>query len=426
MLVKPQNAIRLLLAFTALNFSACAFKEDTPEKPKAQETKPSDIVDTIEKGREQQANEIRLTTENVKIRFDELPDPNSYKLVITWPAHIKRVQIVEPNELPTLVNDSNVFSRVAFGGTQVRIGLAALDSFGVPISTLKLEATTPLDFDVKSDHSLKGTTIWKYNRLFIRSGTQIRTNGNDLTIDVNKLYVDSDTRKVNQPGWSQIHSYILTHHPGDTAQQGQRLIGSNIVIRAIEAIGPLTVALVGINGRNGKSGEELEREKNISRGVDPKLRGADGTAGSSTEMQGRCRPGAGLDTQPQCGQSVFRCDRQPTNGTAGIKGANGTNGENGGNGGNAGNLQFFVESHRQFQVDVYVRAGKGGSEGIGSPPFLGGQGGKAGAHAQGCNVAMDGANGPPGDSKGIDGKPGLDGNSATIVNGGVSVSTYPF
>ncbi len=424
--MKFQSVAKLLLTFVILNTLACAFKEETPEEPKAPETKPSDIVDTIERGREQQATEIRLTTENVQIRYDELPNPNSYQVVITWPANIKRMQITEPNELPTLINDTNEFSRLAKGGANLRFGLSALDSFGVPISTLKIDAAVPLDFDLNSDHSLKASTTWKYNRFYVRSGSQIKTNGHDLLIDVNKLYVEPDRRRVNQTGWSNIHSYIITHFPGEVASETQRLIGSNIVVRANEAHGALTVALVGISGKNGKSGEKLERERGLSRDNDPKLRGVDGIGGSSTEIQGRCRPRTAMDTQSQCGQSVFRCDRQPTNGTNGLKGANGTNGEHGTNGGNAGDLQFFVENHRGFKVDVFVLAGKKGLGGAGSAPFNGGQGGKAGPHAQGCTPAKDGLSGQQGDTAGANGKDGADGNSGTIVSGGVSVSTFPF
>ena len=177
--MKIQSLTRLLFSLAILNVSACAFKEDTPEKPKVQEAKPSDIVDTIERGREQQATDIKLTNENVKIRFDEMPDPNSYRVVITWPANIKRMQITEPNELPTLINGSNEYSRIVFGNSRIKVGLSALDTYGVSISTLKLEATAPLDLEVISNLNLKEATRYSYNRFFIRSGAQIKTNGHD-------------------------------------------------------------------------------------------------------------------------------------------------------------------------------------------------------------------------------------------------------
>lgn len=423
--MKIQSLTRLLFSLAILNVSACAFKEDTPEKPKVQEAKPSDIVDTIERGREQQATDIKLTNENVKIRFDEMPDPNSYRVVITWPANIKRMQITEPNELPTLINGSNEYSRIVFGNSRIKVGLSALDTYGVSISTLKLEATAPLDLEVISNLNLKEATRYSYNRFFIRSGAQIKTNGHDLVIAVNKLYVEEDPRKIDG-GWSRIFSNIITHFPGENTSESSPMIGSNITIRAKEAHGFLTVALVGLNGKNGKSGETLERERGISRAVDPKLRGADGVSGLSTEIHGKCRPGAGLDAQLQCGRSIFRCDRQPTNGTDGKRGANGTDGENGAKGGNAGRIQFFIETHHNFKAEVFDRAGKGGFGGKGSQRLSGGVGGSAGAYAQGCRAAQDGANGPSGDADGKNGIDAENGDGGAIISGGVSVSTFPF
>jgi hypothetical protein len=306
------------------------------------------------------------------------------------------------------------------------LGLSALDSFGVAISNLKIEATAPIDFELTSELLLKNLTKMTYNRFFIRSGAQIKTNGHDLVIDVNKLYVDPDSRRVNFRGWSSIHSNILTYHPGEIAKDRHQAIQSNIIIRANEAFGSLTVALVGIAGRDGKSGQALEKEKNISREIDPKLRGADGIAGLSTEIHGRCRAGAAMDAQAQCGSSTFRCERQPTNGTDGRKGANGTDGEDGTRGGNAGSLKFLINNHQQFKADVFVRAGKGGIGGIGSDRFKGGIGGAAGTNVQGCVAAQKGANGPSGDRDGKNGADADDGDTGTIINGGVSVSTFPF
>jgi hypothetical protein len=423
--VKIQSLSKLLLSIAILNVTACAFKEDTTEEPKVKEAKPSDIVDTIERGRDQQANDIKLTNENVKIRFDELPDPNAYRAVITWPANIKRMQITEPNELPTLINGSNEYSRVVSGNSKLKVGLSALDSFGVSISTLKLEATAPFDFELNSDLILKEATRYSYNRFFMRSGSQIKTDGHDLAIEVNKLFVEEDHRRKNGK-WSKIYSNIITHFPGEISSGTSPMLGSNITIRAKEAHGLLTVALVGLNGKNGKSGETLEQEKNISRAVDPSLRGIDGIAGLSTEIHGRCRAGAAMDAQSQCGRSSFRCERQPTNGTNGLKGASGTNGENGMKGGNAGRIQFFIDNHQQFKADIFDRAGKGGVGGKGSERFKGGSGGVAGTNVQGCVAAQNGANGPAGDLDGKNGDNADNGDGATTITGGVSVSTFPF
>lgn len=419
--MKIQSLTRLLFSLAILNVSACAFKEDTPEKPKVQEAKPSDIVDTIERGREQQATDIKLTNENVKIRFDEMPDPNSYRVVITWPANIKRMQIVRAKDArPTIVAGQNEFSELVRGGETVSYGLLVQDSFGAHLQALNLEAVVPLDLVVDSEVILKKDRIIEVNRLVFRENGIIRTNGFNLTIESNAIIVDQrDQSSLRGALIDQAH--ILTVFPGTEVQGNQMIVGSNIRISAKVANGRLLLGMIGAVGKRGRSGHEMEILQSPQKRKSPDLSrsGANGLDAISVLQQRPCAPlNNAMDIS--CDIPTPRCDRQPMNGANGLAGDAGFDGEKGERGGSTGSVDFFVDDHRRFSVDLLFRKGVGGVGGLPGPGFPGGKGGSAGKTAAACGTAVDGENGPAG-PHGKPGDRGENGDLGSFNGNGVSV-----
>ncbi len=400
--------------------SACAFKEDTPEKPKAQEAKPSDIVDTIERGRDQQATEIKLTHENVKIRFDEMPDPNSYRVVITWPANIKRMQIVRAKDArPTIVAGQNEFSEIVRGGETVSYGLLVQDSFGAHLQALNLEAVAPLDLELRKRKDLNEDTLVRVNRVFFAGGGFL-TNGYNLTIEANTIIIPEEIGFPRAP--TPIDgAHILTVFPGTQINGNQMSAGSNIRITAKVATGKMIIGLIGANGKKGRSGQELEMQQNPQKrkSLDPNRRGANGLDAISALTQRPCAPlNNGMDIS--CDIPTPKCERQPTNGANGLIGEVGFDGERGERGGNTGSIHFFIQDRSQFTADILFRKGKRGYGGAPGPGFPGGIGGTAGKTAAACGNAVDGSNGPIG-PPGKPGEQGDDGHLGTFFGNGVSI-----
>jgi hypothetical protein len=418
--VNIRSLTLLPLSLAILNVSACAFKEDTPEQPKVSEAKPSDIVDTIERGREQQATDIKLTNENVKIRFDELPDPNAYRVVITWPANIKRMQIVRAKDArPTIVAGQNEFSEHVRGGETVSYGLLVQDSFGAHLQALNLEAVAPVDLELRKRKDLAEDTLVRVNRVFFNGGGFV-TNGFNLTIETNSLIIPEEIGFPRAP--TPIDgAHVLTVFPGTQIDGNQMSAGSKIRITAKFATGKMILGLIGANGKPGRSGQELESQQSPHKrnSPDPNRKGANGLDAISVLTQRPCAPlNNGLDIS--CDIPTPKCERQPTNGENGLIGEVGYNGEQGERGGNTGSIHFFIQDHSQFTADILFRKGKRGDGGAPGPGFPGGKGGTAGKTAAACGTAVDGADGPVGPS-GKPGEPGLNGDLGPFNGNGVSI-----
>lgn len=417
--MKIQVIARFLISISVLNLSGCAFKEDTAEEPKVQDTKPSDIVDTIERGREQQATDIKLTNENVQIRFDELPDPNAYRVVITWPANIKRMQVVRAKDArPTIVAGVNEFSENVRGGETVSYGLLVQDSFGAHVQAMNLEAVAPVDLEIRKWQALVEDTLVRVNRVFFHGGGFV-TNGFNLTIESNSISIATDGKFPSAP--TPIDgAHILTVFPDTQIVGNQMSAGSNIRINAKVATGKMILGLIGAIGKKGKSGHELEVQKNPQKraSLDPNRNGSNGLDAISVLTQRPCLPVGELDIV--CESPTPRCERQPTNGATGLIGEAGYDGERGERGGNTGSIHFFIENHSEFSADVLFRKGKGGPGGDPGPGFSGGKGGLAGKTAAACGTAVDGAHGPDGPF-GEKGGTGFDGELGIINGNGVSI-----
>lgn len=410
----------LPLSLAILNVSACAFKEDTPEQPKVAEAKPSDIVDTIERGREQQATDIKLTNENVKIRFDELPDPNAYRVVITWPANIKRMQIVRAKDArPTIVAGQNEFSEHVRGGETVSYGLLVQDSFGAHLQALNLEAVAPLDLEVREKLKLTENTSIRVNRAFFLGGGYL-TNGYNLSIETNLLVIPEEIGLPRAP--TPIDgAHILTTFPGTEISGNHMKVGSKILISAKVAKGRIVIGMIGAIGRPGRSGQVLEAQQNQKnrKSLDPNRRGSNGLDAISVLTQRPCAPlNNGMDIS--CDIPTPKCERQPKNGTNGLVGEAGFDGEQGERGGNTGTVDFFIDDHKLLKADILFRKGIGGAGGLPGPGFPGGKGGLAGKTAAACGSAVDGADGPVGPS-GKPGEPGLNGDLGPFNGNGVSI-----
>lgn len=408
----------MLLSLAILNLSACAFKEENPEEPKVQEAKPSDIVDTIERGREQQASDIKLTTENVKIRFDEMPDPNSYRVVITWPANIKRMQIVRAKDArPTIVTGQNEFSELVRGGETVSYGLLVQDSFGAHLQALNLEAVVPLDLELRERQKLSKDTLIRVNRIFFAGGSFL-TNGYNLNIEANLLVIPEEIDRPTAPT-PLDGAHILTFFTDTKISENHMKVGSKVLISAKVAIGQMKIGMIGANGRQGKSGAEIETKlfpkKRTS--LDPIRSGKNGLDAISVMTQRPCAP-LNSEMDISCDIPTPRCDRQPTNGTDGLRGDTGQNGGQGEQGGNTGTVDFFIDDHVRFKADIIYRKGEGGPGGAPGPGFPGGKGGRAGKTAEACGTAVGGIDGQVGPS-GAGGKIGDTGDMGPFNGNGV-------
>lgn len=402
----------------------CAFKEDTgPVKP---ETKPSDVIETIEKGREAQAGDLEIALSKAKLTFDEAAHPNSYIARISWLPVLKRV-IVSKKDDPRerVLNNVTEYSEPVGGGTKVSYVIRVQDAFGMSLFSRELVGDVPEDGVVVGKNSLKKDENWIYNRLFFFENGQILLDGFNLSIRANKLFVYGGANKRSEAEKGKApnsYAHILTNEPHALLVNG-RSGGSTINIDAEIAEGELYVHLMGAKGLPGKSGDQKIKEGKLSLDTPkPEKQGAPGRPGKSRTRALPCR---GTMGDVPCDSQVV-CDAAPTNGEPGLRGDPGPSGENGGEGGKAGSIYFNVKEHRDFKVTVYFTAGSGGDGGKGSEVgYIGGLGGTPGTPANGCPTAVAGPQGPRG-NKGLDGQAGLDGEVGDMRGNGVNLILIPY
>lgn len=385
--------------------AGCAFKEDTgPEKP---ETKPSDVIETIEKGREAQAKNLALAPGEAKLEFLE-GAAGFYFARLSWPDRVPRVQVTKSDDArPILVADKNEYTEIVTAGQKVSFGLAIADAMGITIQSIRLDGTAPRDLQVAEVRKLDQDTVLKYNRIFFYNGGKFVTNGYNLSIEAKKLIFVEKVKEGSKETFFES-AHVITHYP-DTFLDGEiRRENSKINIDADYAEGELVLMMIGPHGRNGKNGNVLAQERGLSLSVrDAALAGAKGNDGVGLISGRPCMRGMeGMDIV--CEQPRPFCSVQPTSGLPGKKGAQGLKGEPGEDGGDTGSVYFKVADHSKFKVLIYSRPGKPGAPGPGGDGFLGGAGGQPGAAPEGCVAASAGPNGPNGD-KGPNGSDGREG-----------------
>lgn len=393
---KCTHAFPLSLAFAAvLSLSACAFRKDEPAPPKPP-TVAEEIVETIKKERELEAANGVLTTDNVEFRYEEMPEPNSYKLIIRWPKSIPQMSLTVDDK--PLIHLRHVFSKefVVRGDEDHKIHMVAYGAVSeAPLSHFDVEGRSPKDFVFNKRFEIKENTTMNGNRLFILPGGKIITNGFGLMINVNKFIVKNTEEKIGQDFISRSH--ILTVNPGTVATDDAELNGSLISISAKEAIGDLNIAMIGmVNPKVGASADIVETQmtpkpSRVSAAPDPAKQGI---TGLQTERQKECES---LPGGRRCSLSPPVCTRQPTNGQQGAKGATGIRGAKGPRGGSAGTLRINTEDASQLKVEVRYKGGAGGKGGTGGAGFPGEQGGLPGIQPSDCSPASQGAQGALGD-----------------------------
>ena len=397
--------IQVLMISQIALAAGCAFKEDTgPEKP---QTQPSDVIETIEKGREAQAKNLTLAPGEAKLEFLE-GTAGFYFARLSWPDRVPRVQVTKSDDArPILVADKNEYTEIVTAGQKVSFGLAIADAMGITIQSIRLDGTAPKDLEVRDPRKLLGDTVYDYNRIFLYQGGKIITNGFNLTLKAKKILVTENPNGISKES-AASSAHIITHYP-DTFLNGEiRRENSKINIDADYAEGELVLMMIGPHGRNGKSGNVLAKERGLSLSVrDAALAGAKGNDGVGLISGRPCMRGMeGMDIV--CEQPRPFCSVQPTSGLPGKKGAQGLKGEPGEDGGDTGSVYFKVADHSKFKVLIYSRPGKPGAPGPGGDGFLGGAGGQPGAAPEGCVAASAGPNGPNGD-KGPNGSDGREG-----------------
>lgn len=409
----------ILISQVAMLFG-CAFKEGTgPQKPT---TKPIDVIETIEKGREAQVGELILSAEDVKLSFEESPFPDQYIAKINWPSKLKRVILTKATDLrPRVFVNEIEFKEEVRGGSKVSYGFQVQDALGVSLFSIEIEGAAPKDRVVGDTLVLMRDELWEYSRIFFLSNGRIVLNGFDFSMRAKRLVV-STTDIENQP--PDEYSQIRSNNPLAQLKPGQRAEGSKINIDIERAEGHLYVHLAGAKGVPGKSGLERAKEMQVSLTTpNPSQAGAPGEAGQSLIRAVPCARGTMGDVP--CDQPTGRCLAPPTNGKPGLKGQAGIAGGDGGKGGGTGSIYFNIKDHSQFKATVYYSRGEGGDPGVGSPGFVGGVGGPPGTPSQGCPNATPGPQGPQGDH-GANGAKGDRGQVGDMIGNGVNLIPVPY
>lgn len=275
------------------------------------------------------------------------------------------------NLLATVLDAEEFYETPVLANSTQTVSLLAFDTIGgAPISSVTLTKTAPKDIVIERKEFLASDAVWNANRVFFLEGGQIITNGNNLFITANKIYIQKTKADIERSSFysRQINSQILTTIPGTIAPSENHLRGSFVSVKANFAQGHLAILMVGFNGKDGISG--LEKEK------------AHGLSKSSSLLHG-------------------------------------TKGEDGEPGGSTGSVSVLIQDHTQFALEIIQKPGAPGKGGLGAPGGPGGMGGPAGANPGApCVPARNGQNGPTGSSgkDGQDGAPGKVGERITNVN----------
>ena len=232
------------------------------------------------------------------------------------------------------------------------------------------------------DPVLKKTYTFVFDKLEIKDGARIITNGNNLVLIVNRLDIGNgsivafqDKDKVSAAGSNGAGS-------GEPGQPGARGVsGGTVSIHVIQQVnGFIDVDLTGQIGGPGGNGAKG------SKGA----RGNDGSKGLSTLLD--CRQGGG-------------------NGDDGRPGNPGGNAAPGGTGGDGGTLHIYTIGKDPLPVASYRFTGNGGAGGTKGLPGEGGDGGDGGQRGGGDGHCRGGDH---------DGGPGPRGRAGFMASDGPS------
>lgn len=217
--------------------------------------------------------------------------------------------------------------------------------------------------------------------LRLQNGARILTNGNALTLQVQKMVFTGGGGIVSFDGDVRKASTGALGGPGFPGEHGGRV--ALISLNGME--GPLRIALPGQDGGDGGPG-----------------------------LQGD--PGIGGDRGADSVQGFLECKSGGQDGKPGGQGGRGRTGGDGGRGGDGGELQLsgnLISAKSSILFEAPGGAGgNGGPGGSGGPGGPGGQGGSGGGQCSGGRAGSPGPAGPLGDP----GHPGTNGRAGVISN----------
>lgn len=292
----------------------------------------------------------------------EREGPNQYEINIRWTDENQHVIVTyNANQVFNSRSTEKLFIIEVEGGAGVHIVVEELVS-GRKQPLGELSTIIPRDIVIEKNLNLNTNLNLSGNRVYLVHGTQIQTNGFDLSIKANKIFAD-DAYLASFPSGSQA----LPLTPGKS--------GGSISIQAKDAIGRLNIELRGQKGGDGVDG--IPWEKSADNGV------------------------AGKDSQDAVFDGEIRsysyCVRDAGDGWPGGNGAMGRDGSAGEKGGDSGTVLIHIENHSDLEVAHLIEAGEGGSSGAGSPGQRGGVGGQPGLAFSNCRPGQKGPDGRDGE-----------------------------
>ncbi|WP_413581387.1 collagen-like protein [Bdellovibrio sp. HCB288] len=388
---------KILVLGLCLSVGACAFKKEDAEDKQRQEL--ADVVtQQLDEKKEKIAFEGTLTKENVSVRFDENETPGSYNMVIEWPDAVGMMEVTLNGRVIGSFKEKS-FSISTPHSQKYQIVLrayATLQEGGGFLSSIGIEKEAHKDFILDGIYNLSKAELFKVNRAYLRKGSKIVTNGHNLEINTNKLYVEASDLIGNEYDRAQIATF-----PFDRKSiNPNELSPGRISIIANQAFGDLMISMIGVTGYDAKLITETPAWKRFMQLPSKATKGSSGADGI-------------LTVPPECEQLPFNakevckklsvCLENPKDGNPGAQGANGLNGVNGNPGGNTGDLVIDIKNDSEFNASVYRKAGLGGMGSSGTPGQLGGDGGDPGKNPE--NRCKNAAQGP----RGADGAHGKDG-----------------
>lgn len=280
-----------------------------------------------------------------------------------------------------------------------KLKIADIKQAWADVSDVVIEGTLEVK---RTDPNTRSTAVFVANKLTMKDGAKIVTNGNVLLIFVNEFVsfnnasitafeADNRTAKDGAPqtgvaGVIGING--LAGPPGNAGMNGES--GGVVQIFAAQFSGPLAVDLSGQDGGNGSGGAN----------------GGNGLMGFKGE---------------DASWGAFGCNHGGGGGGAGGTGGQGGIGGAAGQGGDGGVFGFFYV--KSLSIDppnnpkILVPGGKAGSPGQGGQGGVGGEGGLGGNGGGPCGGGPRGAHGAAGTSLGP-GAPGpiSVGGSSQIIN----------
>ena len=341
---------------------------------------------------------------------DYLEDPHE-----TWVSELDEKETSTPCGKKSTEEKSSTDSHRLRATGLLIITLGSFVGAGCADRTQKLTPLTPKTGQILEIDSVRELTKpWPkgINKLILRNGARLLTNGSNQVIEVDELESEDGVIESFPEG---------RRAPSSSDGQG----GGRIEIRAKTGKGTLFVFGRGENGGDGIQG----------RAGNTGLIGKAGQRALGTHRPGfeLCHCGrvvAALKQQVEEGntseqvqamrkyielKSQHRCIYEGTNGAAGGRGEDGQPGVSGGAGGSSSQIFIQVSDANDFRVKAYPIAGLGGSGSAGGTGGEGGPGGDPGDHKfDDFRVCPDLAAGPPG-IPGNPGLPGLPGPPGTVL-----------